>query len=134
MSLARRRAHAKESVLSLEIMAFLEDIFYTAKIREVAAARSKDVRFVRDLVGLDKRLTGPAPGTVVVDLNAATLQPLDLIRRIKEQPDWTGVRVIAYSSHAQAELMEEASRVGADMVLSKQGFHEKLDDIVEGAF
>jgi len=123
---------AKESNLSLEIMAFLEDIFYTAKIREIANSQSKDVRFVRDLTGLDKRLTGPAPATVVVDLNAATLQPIDLIRRIKEQPDWTGVRVVAYSSHAQAELMEEASRVGADVVLSKTGFNEKLHDIVEG--
>lgn len=119
--------------MSLEIMAFLEDIFYTAKIREVASSRSKDVRFVRDLAGLDKRLSGPAPGTVVVDLNAATLQPIDLIRRIKEQPEWTGVRVVAYSAHEQAELMEEASRVGADVVLSKSGFNEKLHDIVEGS-
>lgn len=118
--------------MSLEIMAFLEDLFYTAKIREVASTQSKDVRFVRDLVGLDKRLAGPVPGTVVVDLNAATLQPIDLIKRIKEQPEWAGVRVVAYSSHAQAELMEEASRVGADVVLSKAGFKEKLHDIVEG--
>jgi len=131
MSLARHR-NAKESILSLEIMAFLEDIFYTAKIREVASSRSKDVRFVRDLAGLDKRLTGPAPTTVVVDLNAASLQPIELIRRIKEKAEWTGVRVVAYSSHAQAELMEEASRVGADVVLSKTGFSEKLHDIVEG--
>ncbi|UCE02832.1 MAG: response regulator transcription factor [Candidatus Latescibacterota bacterium] len=116
--------------MSQEIMAFLDDIFYTAKIREIAKAHAKDVRFVRDLAGLDKRLAAAAPQTVLVDLTAETLQPLELIRRIKEQPEWAHVRVVAYSSHAQAELMEEASRLGADEVLSKSDLTPKLAEIV----
>lgn len=119
--------------MAQEIMAFLDDIFYSAKIREVAKAQAKDVRFVRDLIGLDKRLATAAPETVLVDLTAETLRPLELIRRIKEQPDWAHVRVVAYSSHAQAELMEEASRLGADVVLSKSDLTPKLQDIVVGA-
>ena len=43
--------------------------------------RIAHVRFVRDLAGLDKRLAAAAPQTVLVDLTAETLQPLELIRR-----------------------------------------------------
>jgi len=116
-----------------EIVAFLEDIFFTAKIREIARQQGREIRFVRDLTGLDKRFNGPAPAAALVDLAAESLKPLDLIRRIKAQPDWAGVRVVAYSSHAQAELLEEASRLGADVVLPKSGFAQRLPEIMQGA-
>ncbi|MFQ5598980.1 MAG: response regulator [Candidatus Krumholzibacteriia bacterium] len=116
-----------------ETMAFLEDIFFTAKIREVAKALSKEVRFVRDLSGLEKRLAGPPPEMVLIDLTAESLKPLELIRLIKEHPEWAGVRVVAYSSHSRAELMEEANQLGADIVLPKPGFAQKLPEILQGA-
>jgi DNA-binding NarL/FixJ family response regulator len=113
-------------------MAFVEDIFFTAKIREVAREQGRDIRFVRDLSGLDKRLAGPPPGAALVDLAAESLKPLELIQRIKETPEWSGVRIVAYSSHSQAELLEEASRLGADMVLPKSGFTQRLPEILQG--
>lgn len=119
--------------MSQEIMAFVEDIFLTAKIREVAREQGCDIRFVRDLSGLDKRLAGPSPGAVLIDLAAESLKPLELIRRIKETTDWGAARVVAYTSHAQAELLEEASRLGADLVLPKSGFTQKLPEILQGS-
>ena len=116
-----------------EIVAFLEDIFFTAKIREVAREQGRDIRFVRDLTGLDKRLAAPAPAAALIDLAAASLRPLELIRRIKSQPEWAAVRVVAYSSHAQAELLEEASKLGADEVLPKTGFAQRLPEIMQNA-
>lgn len=117
--------------MAQEIVAFLEDIFFTAKIREVARQQGKDIRFVRDLTGLDRRLAGTAPVAALIDLAAESLRPLDLIRRIKAMPEWSGVRVVAYSSHAQAELLEDASRLGADVVLAKSGFAERLTEILQ---
>ena len=116
-----------------EIMAFLEDIFYTAKIREVARSRAKEVRFVRDLTGLDRRLTGPVPEVVLVDLGAESLRPLELIRRIKERPEWAQVRVVAWSSSDQAELMQQAAQAGADLVLAKSDIARQLPELLQGA-
>ena len=117
--------------MAQEIVAFLEDIFFTAKIREVAREQGRDIRFVRDLTGLDRRLAGTAPAAALIDLAAESLRPLDLIRRIKAQSEWSNVRVIAYSSHAQAELLEEASKLGADVVLAKSGFAQRLTEILQ---
>ena len=119
--------------MTQEIVAFLEDIFLTAKIREVARKQGRDIRFVRDLTGLDRRLAGPPPVLAVVDLSAASLQPLEVIRRIKAQPEWSTVHLVAYSPHTQAELLEEASRLGADVVMPKSGFTERLQEILQAA-
>ena len=116
-----------------EIIAFVEDIFFTAKIRETAKAAARDVRFIRDLHGFDKELMGPAPSMVIVDLNASTLKPIEVIQRVKQQDEWKDSRLVAYSSHARAELMEEANQVGADLVLPKSGFTQKLSEIVASA-
>ena len=114
-------------------MVFVEDVYFTAKIRETARSLSRDVRFVRDAHGLDKRLAGPVPSMVIVDLNAESLKPLEIIKRVKGQADWHDARVVAYSSHARAELMEEANQLGADLVLPKSGFTQKLSEILQSA-
>lgn len=117
--------------MSKEVIAFVEDIFYTAKIRETARAASRDVRFVRDPAGLERRLTGPAPAMVIVDLTAEHMRPMEMLRRIKDHAEWRTARIVAYSSHARAELMEEANQLGADVVLPKAGFTQKLSEILQ---
>ncbi len=116
--------------MSREVIVFVEDIFYTAKIREIARGVSRDVRFVRDPQALERRFSGPAPGLVVMDLNAEALRPLEMLRKIKEHPEWRTARVVAYSSHARAELMEEAAGLGAEVVLPKTGLAQKLPEIL----
>lgn len=118
--------------MSQDVVVFLEDVYMTTKIRETAVRLSRDVRFVRDLVGLDKRLAGPSPKLVLLDLSAASLKPMELIQRVKTSSDWSGARLVAYASHAQAELMEEANRAGADTVLAKTDVAARLDEILQG--
>lgn len=119
--------------MSREIVVFVEDIFFTAKIRELARGLGRDVRFIRDLQGLEKRLSGPVPGMIIVDLAAESLKPLEIIKRVKGQPEWQQARIVAYASHARAELMEEANQLGADVVLPKSGFTQKLPEILQSA-
>lgn len=117
----------------MQVMAFLEDVFVTAKIREVARAADRDVRFIRDRSGMDKRLGTNVPELVLIDLTAESLQPMDLIRQIKSTPEWASARIVAYSPHSRAELMEEANQLGADIVLPKSGFTQRLTEILQGA-
>ena len=119
--------------MSNEVVAILEDVFMTTKIREVATKQEQDVRFVRDLIGWEKRLTGPSPNLVLVDLTAESLKPMELIQRVKAQSEWSAAHVLAYASHSRAELMEEANLAGADSVLAKSDVAARLDEILQGA-
>jgi len=115
-----------------DVVVFVEDVFMTTKIRETATRLRKDVRFIRDLGGLDKRLTGPIPKLVLLDLAAESLKPMELIQRVKTQSDWSGARLVAYASHSQAELMEQANQAGADTVMAKTDVAAQLDEILQG--
>jgi CheY-like chemotaxis protein len=119
--------------MSREVVVFAEDIFYTAKIRETARTVARDVRFVRDAGALERRLSGPAPSMVIMDLNAETLRPLEMLRKIKDHPEWKAARVVAYSSLTRAELMQEANQLGAEVVLPKTSFTQQLSDILASA-
>jgi DNA-binding NarL/FixJ family response regulator len=112
---------------------FLEDVFMTTKIRETAVLHNRDVRFVRDLTGLDKRLAGPSPKLVLLDLTAESLKPMELIHKLKSESEWSGARLVAFASHARAELMEEANQAGADAVMAKTDVAARLDEILQGA-
>jgi DNA-binding NarL/FixJ family response regulator len=140
--LLRRLASAHERTVHLQgdhkvshdVVVFVEDVFMTTKIRETAAKHRRDVRFIRDLGGLDKRLSGPIPKLVLLDLTAESLRPMELIQRVKTQSDWSSARLIAYASHSQAELMEQANQAGADAVMAKVDVAAQLDEILQGAF
>lgn len=119
--------------MSREVIVFAEDVYFTAKFREIARSVARDVRFVRDPLALEKRLAGPAPATVVIDLCAESLRPMEMLRKIKEHPEWKQARVVAYASHARAELMEEANRLGAEIVLPKPGLVSRLPEILTSA-
>ena len=58
---------------------------------------------------------------------------MELISKVKALPEWSTTRIVAYASHARAELMEEANQLGADIVLPKSGFTQRLGEILQGA-
>ena len=119
--------------MSKEVIVFVEDVFFTAKIREAARGTSRDVRFVRDPQGLERRMSGPAPGLVIMDLGAESMRPMEMLKRMKADPEWQKARIVAYSSHARAELMEEANQLGADTVMPKTSFTQKLPELLQTA-
>jgi CheY-like chemotaxis protein len=119
--------------MSREVVVFVEDVFYTAKIRETARSVARDVRFVRDAAALERRLSGPAPGMVIMDLNAESMRPIEMLRKIKDHPEWKSARVVAFSSLARAELMQEANQLGAEVVLPKTSFTQQLPETLQAA-
>jgi len=119
--------------MSREVVVFVEDVFYTAKIRETARSVARDVRFIRDHQALEKRFTSPAPGMIIMDLNAEALHPMDMLRKIKEHPEWRTAKIVAYSSLARAELMQEANELGAEVVLPKGTFTQQLTELLQTA-
>ena len=116
-----------------EVVVFVEDVYYTAKIRETARNVARDVRFIRDHQALEKRFASPAPGMIIMDLNAEALHPMDMLRKIKEHPEWKGAKIVAYSSLSRAELMQEANELGAEVVLPKGTFAQQLTELLQTA-
>ncbi|MEP0843109.1 MAG: response regulator transcription factor [Phycisphaerae bacterium] len=109
--------------------ALITDLFFVAKVKGTADALGVPLVVVRDLAGLTREAQAGAE-PVIVDLNAAGVDPLAAIRACRALP--RPPRVIAYLSHVQRELAESARAAGADLVLPRSQFSRDLPAILTG--
>lgn len=113
----------------MTIVAYITDLFFQAKVDQTAQLVGADLKLVSSLPQL-----GPAlevkPAILVLDLNASGIRPGFLIAEVKQKdPD---LIVIAYVSHVQTDLIQEARQAGADQVLARSEFSRRLPEILSG--
>lgn len=110
-------------------LAAVQDIFFAAKITEAAKRTGINVEFILE-EGKLLRETELSPSVVIIDLNNAALNAVELVRKLKANPPERDVQIIAYLSHVQQELMREAQKAGCDLVLPRSVFSQNLDEIL----
>ena len=119
-----------------KILAVLEDLFFTVKIHDVAKRAGLEVEFLKseqDVLEKAKQ----KPMLILLDLNAHSLHPVNLISKLKGDPETKPISIIGYVSHVQGELKQKAQNAGADMVLARSAFSQNLPIILKrhsGAF
>lgn len=111
-----------------KVLAVLDDLFFTVKIKDAAMRAGLSVEFLKtEEAVLDKAKENPT--VIVVDLNTTSVQPLDLISKLKGDADLKNISVIGYVSHVQGELKQRAHETGCDMVLARSAFSQNLPQI-----
>ena len=148
---APARALAKPAT---RFYAAVQDIFFGAKITAAAKRVGVSVQFIRDPGKLWDALHSPDAGlapdpihstphatdaapaeppvplsVLMIDLNDTAIRPVELIAKLKSSPS-TAVQIIAFVSHVQSELIREAQKAGADLVLPRSVFSQQLDDLL----
>jgi len=71
------------------------------------------------------------PRLIILDLNASSVQPLTVITALKSNAETKGISLIAYLSHIQGELKQQAHDAGADMVMARSAFSQNLLQILK---
>jgi CheY-like chemotaxis protein len=119
-----------------KVIALVDDIFFRARIAETA--RHTGVEF--EAVGTGKELlaklsavsvasaaNNSRPGLIIVDLNARG-EPLESLRDL--QAAGNQIPVIAFLSHVQTELAEQARAAGCSDVMPRSKFTQNLAAIL----
>ena len=117
---------------SSRIFAFIEDLFFLAKIQETARKMNVKVEFVKtdkDLLEHMKQNGEEKPSLIIFDLNNANAKPLTLIPKLKSKLK-KGTSIIGFLSHVQGELKQKAHEVGCDMVLPRSAFSQNLPQLL----
>ena len=114
----------------IEIAVFIRDLIFETKIKSTAQSLGIGAATVRSIVDLDSLLASASVRLLVVDLNSAGPAGLDGIRAAKKL---TGLRVLAFVSHVDAELASLASEAGADEVLPRSRFTAQLPELLTKA-
>jgi CheY-like chemotaxis protein len=114
------------------IFAFVEDLFFAAKIQETARKLNVKVEFVKtdkDILERVRENGAERPSLIIFDLNNAAAKPLASIPRLKRElkKDTT---IIGFLSHVQGDLKVKALEAGCDMVLPRSAFSQNLPQLL----
>jgi len=113
------------------IFAFVDDLFFQAKIQETARKLNVKVEFVKseqDLMDRIKQNGEEKPSLIIFDLNSNSMKPISLIPKLKSKLKKTSV--IGFLSHVQGDLKQRAHEVGCDMVLPRSAFSQNLPQLL----
>jgi len=112
------------------ILALVDDLMFTSKIKTAAAQLGVAVTFARSPdAALDEMQQG-APSLVILDLNSARADPLGTVARMKADPALASVPTLGFVSHVQADLIARAKEAGVSEVLPRSAFTAQLADIL----
>ncbi|MGA7922099.1 MAG: hypothetical protein WCA38_20740 [Candidatus Acidiferrales bacterium] len=112
------------------VLAFVDDLFFQAKILETAKQVGVEVRTYSTGDTLLAEIAKKMPQLVIVDLNARN-HPLDLIRSVHAAAK--ELKVIAYLSHLQVHLAQQARDAGCGQVMARSQFTHDLATILTAA-
>jgi CheY-like chemotaxis protein len=110
---------------SPKVLAVVEDLFFTVKINESAKRAGLPIAFVKSQRdALDH--AAEHPSLIILDLNFASIDPMDLIRKLKADAALSKIQLVGYVSHVQGDLKQAAQEAGCDMVLARSAFSQNL--------
>jgi len=109
-------------------IAIVSDLIFSSRITGTASQIGTTCKVVRDLASLQDALEADEVDTVLMDLSCDGLATEQAIRAIKSKHP--NVRVVAFCSHVQTELMALANNAGADLVLPRSAFVQQLPQLL----
>ena len=114
------------------IFAFVDDLFFLAKIQETARKMNVKVEFVKTEKDFTDRMGENGeekPSLIIFDLNNASAKPLSVIPKLKSKLK-KATNIIGFLSHVQGELKLKAQEAGCDMVVPRSAFSQNLAQIL----
>jgi len=114
------------------VLAVVDDLMFTSKIKATARQLHVDVVFARSSnAALDAMRTN-SPALVILDLNNPRTDPLGIVAAIKGDATLSPIPIVGFVSHVEADLIEAARSAGVDDVMARSAFTARLVDILNG--
>jgi PleD family two-component response regulator len=114
------------------IFAFVDDLFFLAKINEISKKLNIKVEFVKsdkDVLARVAENGKEVPSLIIVDLNNANIKPLTVIAKMKKEFK-KQTNIVGFLSHVQGELKVKALEAGCDMVVPRSAFSQNLPSLL----
>jgi DNA-binding NarL/FixJ family response regulator len=113
-----------------QVVALIDDLFFQAKLLEIAKQVSVDLRTCATPDALAAEIAKDAPRLVVIDLNAQS-NPLEAIQRVRSSNH--EIPLIGFLSHVQLDLAERARAAGCADVMPRSKFTHDMATILARA-
>ncbi len=112
------------------VLAVLDDLMFTSKIRTAATQLGVPVAFARSLDAAVAEMRKAAPAVVILDLNSSRIDPLSIVSTMKSDPALSAIPTVGFVSHVQSDVIQAARQAGVDEVLARSAFTMRLAEIL----
>jgi PleD family two-component response regulator len=113
-----------------KVLAVVDDLLFTVKINDAAKRAGLETEFVKSEKDVfDKAKDNPL--LIILDLNCNSVEPIELITKLKGTADLKSISLIGYLSHVQGELKQKAHEAGANIVMARSAFSQNLQQILK---
>lgn len=114
------------------ILAILDDLLFTSKIRAVAKHAGVEVSVARSSASALEQMRAAAPTLVILDLNNPRTNPMGIITEMKATPALAAIRTVGYVSHVDTDTIVAARAAGVGDVLARSAFVTRLPELLSG--
>lgn len=111
------------------ILAILDDLLFSSKIRSTAGHTGATVAFARSSQAALDQMRATPPSLVILDLNNPRTDPLGIVAAMKADPALATIRTVGYVSHVDTTTIEAARQVGVD-VMARSAFVSALPELL----
>lgn len=113
------------------ILAVLDDLMFTSKIRTTANQLGVAVSFARSAESALAEMRKSPPALVILDLNNPRTQPLSIVGAMKADVTLSAIPTVGYASHVQTDVIDAARAAGVQEVLARSAFTQQLATILQ---
>ena len=116
----------------LTVIALVDDLMFLSRIREAAKGHDLEVKPARTAADA---VAGARAGArlVIMDLDSPRLPWAAALSELRADPSFTGLPVVGFFSHVEAQRGREAAAAGCTTVLPRSAFVQKLDALLAQA-
>jgi CheY-like chemotaxis protein len=112
------------------ILAVLDDLMFTSKIKTAATQLGVAVRFAKSSPDALAEMRKSVPSLVIFDLNSARAEPLVTLAEMKKDSALATIPTIGFASHVHSDVITAARQAGMDDVMARSAFTMRLGDIL----
>jgi PleD family two-component response regulator len=113
------------------ILAVLDDLMFTSKIKTTASQLGVSVAFARSADGALAEMRKAAPSLVILDLNNARTDPLGIVAAMRQEAALASIPTVGYVSHVQTDVINAARQAGVGEVMARSAFTQQLPEILK---
>lgn len=115
------------------VIAALDDLMFSSKVKHACEQAGKDIVFARSHDAALTEIAARSPELVILDLDRDGLDPLGIIRAVRADDGMRDVKLVAFVRHTNTEAIVAARQAGANTVLARSAFFPALPGILTGA-
>jgi len=114
------------------ILAILDDLMFTSKIRSTAQHVGATIAFARSSQSALEQMRAETPSLVIFDLNNPRTDPMGTLAAMKADAVLASVPTLGFVSHVDTATIEAARAAGIGTVVARSAFAMNLADILRG--